>query len=403
MSSDVVPEDWQQIFQWIAIVAVVVVLFTVIFLTRKGRYIGPFFEAIYRRTGWGWTEGRVAHFISDVETIFLELARSDPQRLRKLVGLALACFGLMVLEVWVVFWAIGQPVTVWISTIVETFTRSASVFSGADPGQSRRARSLERRRRPRARAGRRRLARAGPTGARPVLGRPGTVALSARHAAHAAGGRSLMLSAIVEAIQEWASGVGGVGLFVVAALDSSFLSFPQVNDLLIIFLSTKNAAADAVLRRDDDGRLAARVLRAVWLGLARRRGVSAQSASAARASNAAWPSISATACSPSSCLRCCLRRCRSSCSSCWPAPRECRRGSLALRLPSAAASAISARDTWQCCTASRRSRSSGSTDHVSRHRPGGPRGGTRRDVLLQRHAEAPCRRRGQVTQILWLR
>jgi membrane protein YqaA with SNARE-associated domain len=48
-----------------------------------------------------------------------------------------------------------------------------------------------------------------------------------------------MLSGIVAAIREWASEYGGVGLFVVAALDSSFLSFPQVNDLLIIYLSTK--------------------------------------------------------------------------------------------------------------------------------------------------------------------
>jgi len=49
-----------------------------------------------------------------------------------------------------------------------------------------------------------------------------------------------MLGALVARIQEWATGVGGLGLFVVAALDSSFLSFPQVNDLLIIFLSTRN-------------------------------------------------------------------------------------------------------------------------------------------------------------------
>lgn len=42
------------------------------------------------------------------------------------------------------------------------------------------------------------------------------------------------------AIQAWASQLGGLGLFVIAALDSSFLSFPQVNDLLIIYLSTKN-------------------------------------------------------------------------------------------------------------------------------------------------------------------
>jgi membrane protein YqaA with SNARE-associated domain len=48
-----------------------------------------------------------------------------------------------------------------------------------------------------------------------------------------------MLSAIVSAIREWATEFGGLGLFVLAALDSSFLSFPQVNDLLIIYLSTK--------------------------------------------------------------------------------------------------------------------------------------------------------------------
>lgn len=48
-----------------------------------------------------------------------------------------------------------------------------------------------------------------------------------------------MLAQMVASIQGWASELGGVGLFVVAALDSSFLSFPQVNDLLIVVLSTK--------------------------------------------------------------------------------------------------------------------------------------------------------------------
>ena len=47
------------------------------------------------------------------------------------------------------------------------------------------------------------------------------------------------MSGIITAIQEWATELGGVGLFVIALLDSSFLSFPQVNDLLIIVLSTK--------------------------------------------------------------------------------------------------------------------------------------------------------------------
>jgi membrane protein YqaA with SNARE-associated domain len=51
-----------------------------------------------------------------------------------------------------------------------------------------------------------------------------------------------MISRIVAAIRDWASEYGGFGLFVVAALDSSFLSFPQVNDLLIIYLSTQTPA-----------------------------------------------------------------------------------------------------------------------------------------------------------------
>jgi membrane protein YqaA with SNARE-associated domain len=47
------------------------------------------------------------------------------------------------------------------------------------------------------------------------------------------------MSDVLAAIERWASGLGGLGLFVVAALDSSFLSFPQVNDLLILYLSTR--------------------------------------------------------------------------------------------------------------------------------------------------------------------
>ena len=47
---------------------------------------------------------------------------------------------------------------------------------------------------------------------------------------------------MLQAIQAWASELGGLGLFVIAALDSSFLSFPQVNDLLVMYLSTKYPA-----------------------------------------------------------------------------------------------------------------------------------------------------------------
>jgi hypothetical protein len=133
MSSESVPQGWQDVFRGIAMVAVLVVGLTVLFLTRKGRYVGPLFEALYRYTGWHWTEGRVAHFIANVEGIFLYLARSDRRRLRDLVLLSIAAYALMTLEIWLVFWAIDQPVTVWSAMFVETFTRSASVFSGLIP------------------------------------------------------------------------------------------------------------------------------------------------------------------------------------------------------------------------------------------------------------------------------
>jgi membrane protein YqaA with SNARE-associated domain len=47
-----------------------------------------------------------------------------------------------------------------------------------------------------------------------------------------------MIGTFLSTIQDWARELGGVGLFVIALLDSSFLSFPQVNDILIILLST---------------------------------------------------------------------------------------------------------------------------------------------------------------------
>jgi uncharacterized protein (TIRG00374 family) len=133
MTSDVLPEGWQELFRYITVGAIIVISATVFLLTRRERYVGPVLERMYRRTGWGWTEGRVAHFIGDVESLFLSLAREDPRRLRRLIVLSLVCFGLMVLEIWMVFWAIGSEISLWRSTIVETFTRVASVPGGLIP------------------------------------------------------------------------------------------------------------------------------------------------------------------------------------------------------------------------------------------------------------------------------
>jgi hypothetical protein len=134
VSSDMLPAAWQGVFRGIAITAGVVLFVSLLFLMRTGRYFGPLVEAIHRRTGWRWAGGRTVHAISAVEDLFLKLARTDPRRIEALVALSVACYGLMALEVYLVFWAIGQPISLWVGIIVETFTRSASVASGAIPG-----------------------------------------------------------------------------------------------------------------------------------------------------------------------------------------------------------------------------------------------------------------------------
>ena len=134
MSSDSLPAAWQRGFRTLAIVAVVVLALSLLFLLRSGRYFGPLVEKIHQRTGWRWAGGRAARFATAVEDLFLKLARTEPRRIWTLVMLSALCYGLMALEVCAVFWAIGQPISLWTGTIVETFTRSASVVGGAIPG-----------------------------------------------------------------------------------------------------------------------------------------------------------------------------------------------------------------------------------------------------------------------------
>lgn len=134
VSSDMLPAAWQGVFRGIALTALVVLVFSLLFLMRTGRYFGPLVETIHRRTNWAWAGGRTVRAISAVEDLFLRLARSDQRRIAKLVLLSVGCYAVMALEVYLVFWAIGQPVSLWIGIIVETFTRSASVASGAIPG-----------------------------------------------------------------------------------------------------------------------------------------------------------------------------------------------------------------------------------------------------------------------------
>src|SRR5215510_1900844 len=48
------------------------------------------------------------------------------------------------------------------------------------------------------------------------------------------------MARVVEWIQGFAMSLGGPGLFIIAFLDSSFLSFPEVSDILIVFLTVQH-------------------------------------------------------------------------------------------------------------------------------------------------------------------
>jgi hypothetical protein len=127
------PAVWERAFTIIAAVAGVVLALSFLFLTRRGHYLSPLFDFIHRRTGWRWSAGRAVTFVSRVEDIFLTLARAEPWRIQTLVALSILCYLLMAVEVWLVFRAIGEPVSLWTGGVVETFTRSMSVPGAAIP------------------------------------------------------------------------------------------------------------------------------------------------------------------------------------------------------------------------------------------------------------------------------
>jgi uncharacterized protein (TIRG00374 family) len=131
--SNLLPPGWEDVFRAIAITAAVVLLICFLFLIRTGSYFGPTVQMIYRRTQWRWAGGRTVRAIAAAEELFLKLARADSRRIGMLIVISILCYWLMAFEVVLVFWAIGEPISLWLGTIVETFTRSASVLGGAIP------------------------------------------------------------------------------------------------------------------------------------------------------------------------------------------------------------------------------------------------------------------------------
>lgn len=128
------PGGWDAVFTLVSIGAVLLLgALAQIARRRTGDYLGRFVGRIGAVTGRHLESSRVIRFILDVEDIVLDLLRGSRRRLIILTVLPIVCYGLMALEVWLVLWAVGQPIGITAALAIETFARVSSVASAFIP------------------------------------------------------------------------------------------------------------------------------------------------------------------------------------------------------------------------------------------------------------------------------
>jgi uncharacterized protein (TIRG00374 family) len=129
------PGAWDTVFTLLILGAVIMlVLLAIVARRRSGDYLGRLVTAIDHATQRRLEASRAIRFILAVENVLLHLLRGDRRRLIVLTALGVVCYFLMAVEVWLVFWAIGEPIGITEGLAVETFARLASVASAAIPG-----------------------------------------------------------------------------------------------------------------------------------------------------------------------------------------------------------------------------------------------------------------------------
>ena len=128
------PQWWNTFFGAITIIALLLLPFLgFIARQRSGDYLGRTVAAFDRVTGRRLSARRVVKFILDVEDVLLDLLRGDRRRIVILIWLPIVCYAVMATEVWIVFWAIGQPIGLVEGLTIETFARVGSIASAAIP------------------------------------------------------------------------------------------------------------------------------------------------------------------------------------------------------------------------------------------------------------------------------
>jgi uncharacterized protein (TIRG00374 family) len=126
---------WDVVFRLLSIGAVLTVWLVVwIARHRSSDYLARLVMFLDRLTGRRLEASRVVRFILDVEHVLLALLRGDRRRLIALSILPIVCYLMMSIEVWLVFWAIDQPIGITQGLADETFARLASIASAPIPG-----------------------------------------------------------------------------------------------------------------------------------------------------------------------------------------------------------------------------------------------------------------------------
>jgi uncharacterized protein (TIRG00374 family) len=128
------PGGWDALFTFLSIGAVLL-LGVLVFVARRrtGDYLGRVVKRIGSMTGRPLESSRVIRFILDVEDVVLDLLRGDRRRLIILTVLPVVCYAIMAFEVWLVLWAVGQPIGITAALAIETFARLGSVASAFIP------------------------------------------------------------------------------------------------------------------------------------------------------------------------------------------------------------------------------------------------------------------------------
>jgi uncharacterized protein (TIRG00374 family) len=129
------PGAWDTLFTLTAMGAVILLGIVVLVARRRtGDYLGRLVTGLDHLTGRRLEASRIVQFILDVEDVLLELLRGDRRRLVILTVLPVVCYIVMAFEVWLVLWAVGEPIGIMAALTIETFARLGSVASAAIPG-----------------------------------------------------------------------------------------------------------------------------------------------------------------------------------------------------------------------------------------------------------------------------